>query len=235
MLSRRGRVLSLFALAAVGAAAACLPDPEGDFKDYQDRIKSYASPAGDSGPVAQVDAGPPPAEAVEGVYFASCLSELANGQVKKAFSFWATTKFTPNADKTGGEIDITLGALKLVDGLPPTTLSPSNIVSTITGITGTVDATNSFVAALPAGTQGRFDGSANPISGSNVAISNAGLKGKFIPAGFCARLTGHVDEPAPASRDLDEDKNVCLFTPVKDGDTAPTRVFSDYNVANCPL
>lgn len=240
----RRRVVPLIALGVIAAAAACLPDPEADFTDYQDRIKTYVPPPQptttatsetDSGPIVPVDSGPPPVEPTTGVYFASCLSELANGNVKKTFSFWATTKFTPNAEKTGGELDITLGALKLENGLPPTTLSASNIVSTIPGIVGQVDATNSFVAALANGAKGSFSGTANPISGSDVVIAGAGLKGKFVTTGFCTRLTGHVEQPAAAERDLDENKNVCLFIPVKEGDTAPTRVFSDYSASKCPL
>lgn len=236
---RRRSWLVLLSWGIVAAAPACLPDPDQDFTDYQTRIKSYVPPtptATDQPDAGPIDSGPPPTQVTEGTYFASCLSELANGQVTKTFSFWATTKFTPNTDvTTGGTLSVTLEALKLDNGAPPTTISRANVVSTLPEITGTTDPAGSFVASLPAGVSATFLGTANPISGSNVEISGAGLKGRFATAAFCARLTGHVVQPAPAERDLDENKNFCLFTPVTEGATVPTRTFQDYSVAKCPL
>ena len=234
--------MSLFALAVATAGSACFPDPQGDFEDYQERIKGYVPPStsssssssGDAGPI---DSGPPPVKVEEGTYFASCLSELAGGNVKKTFSFWATTKYTPNADAaTGGTLAITLEALSVEDGNAPKTVSRANIVSKLPDIAGTSNSENSFVATTVGGVPASFAGAANPISGSDVTISNAGLKGRFNTSGFCARLFGHVDKPEAASRDLAEGQNQCLFTPITDGAPAPEgRVKGDYAEGNCPL
>ena len=184
------------------------------------------------------DAGPDAtALPVEGTYFASCLSELAGGNVKKTFSFWATTKYTPNVDaSTGGTLAITLESLSVEDGNAPKTVSRSNIVSKLPDITGTANGESSFVATTVGGVPASFAGAANPISGSDVTISNAGLKGRFNTAAFCARLFGHVDKPEAASRDLAEGQNQCLFTLITDGAAAPEgRVKGDYAEGNCPL
>lgn len=247
MRSRRGTWLSLFALAIIAAAPACFPDPDADFTDYQERIKGYVPPTptntgGTSGTSTSsssggpIEAGPPPVEVTEATYFASCLSELAGGNVKKTFSFWVTAKYTPNQDTTtGGTLSLSLEALKLESGLPPANISRADIVSKLPDIVGTANGSGSFVAAT-AGGSASFAGAANPISGSDVQISNAGLKGVYVPAGFCARLFGHVDKPEAASRDLAEGKNQCLFTPIKEGEAAPTgRVASSYADTNCPL
>jgi hypothetical protein len=221
-------IVGLVFVVACGESGAEIPDPSPATTSQTDAGGSSSSSGDveDSGQTSDTDAGA--TEAFEGAYFASCLSELANGSVKKTFSFWATAKVTPS-----GNFAIVLEALKLDDGQPPTTISRTGIVSTSPEFKDfALDASGSFVAEVGSGQALSFPGSANPISGTNVVIALAGLKGRFASAGFCARLTGHVTEPVPAARDLDENKNTCLFTPVKDGDAAPTRTFSDYT---CPL
>lgn len=228
---------------------ACIPHPEQDFEDYQGRIKTFQgntnnpNPNVDSGPQVIIEAGPPPKEAVEGTYYAACLTELANGSTAKIFSFWVSTKFTPNeAADTGGNLEIVLEALALVDGKPPPTISRAGITGQpLPSISGKTDATGSFVAALEPGKTASFAGAANPISGSDVVLTDegvdpVGLRGKFSENRFCARLTGHVAQPAAATRDLDQNKNFCIFAPTKDGDKRPEYEFpKDYSAANCPL
>lgn len=216
------------------AAAACLPEVTQDFDDYQARARAFKGPvaATDAGPT--IEAGPPPTEAVNGLYVASCLTELANGSVSRVFTFYTKTAFTPSA--TGGKLDVTLQAMALVNNKPPTLFSQAGTVGApLPTVSGTTDANGSFTITVPPGVEMTFPGAANPISGSDVALSNAGLAGRFATARWCARLNGHVDQPAAAARTLDESKNFCIFVAAKDGDPVPTYEFTDFSEANCPL
>ncbi|MBX3230163.1 MAG: hypothetical protein KIT84_24980 [Labilithrix sp.] len=233
------RVRFLFgSLAALGIAAACIPHPETDFEDYQKRIVPFQQEeVVDSGP--PIETGPPPTEAVEGTYFATCLTELDRSNVNKAFSFLVATSFTPN--DSGGELKITLEALALVDGKPPTSSARSGIVGApLPEITGNTNAEGSFVATLAEGQKATFPGAANPISGSDVELITGngvqvGLSGRYVEEKFCARLTGRINQPAAARRNLNPDQNFCIFNKITEGDPAPTVTREEFTPANCPL
>lgn len=216
------------------AVAACAPEVTQDFEDYQKRARAFPEPvvSTDAGPT--VEAGPPPTEAVTGLYVASCLTELANGSTTRVFTFYTTTKFTPTDN--GGTLAVTLQAMALVKNKPPTIFSQAGTVGDpLPTVSGSTDVNGSFVITVPAGVEMTFPGAANPISGSDVALSNAGLAGRFATTHWCARLNGHVDQPAAASRTLDQTKNFCIFVAAKEGDPVPTYQFSDFSEANCPL
>ncbi|MBX3231120.1 MAG: hypothetical protein KIT84_37285 [Labilithrix sp.] len=174
-----------------------------------------------------------------GTYYATCLTELDRSDVDKAFSFLATTSFTRNT--AGGDIEITLEALALVDGKPPTSSARSGIVGAPTPkFTGTTNAEGSFVATLADGQKATFPGAANPISGSDVELITGngvqvGLSGRYVEEKFCARLTGRINQPAAARRNLDPEQNFCIFSRIAEGDPAPTVTREELTPANCPL
>lgn len=215
------------------------PDPEPS--DSGTPTNDSGAPANDSGTPAN-DSGMPVNTPESGPYFASCLSELAAGSVAKTFSFWANVKVTrAGTATTGGTIAVIFEALAIVGGKPPPIVTRAGITGTPTPIiSGSLDTNDAFLAKIEAGTSLTIPGLANPISGSDVLLTNegvnaVGLRGRFAKTRFCTRLVGHVAQPAAAARDLDVDKNFCIFTPTKDGAAAPPYTFGDYSVANCPL
>jgi hypothetical protein len=236
----RARFLVASLMAFAGIASACLPEPTQDYDDFKTRLNDALAAAKGDGGGATIEAGPPPTEAVKASYAASCLTELANGQISKVFTFWTDSSFTPNAAGNGGTLSLILTAEALVNKEPPPTVGKAGFTGQpLPEILGTTDANGSFVATLKPDQTASFPGLANPISGSDVLLTNengvvVGLKGRYATDHFCARLTGHVKQPAAAERNLDEDSNFCLFQAVKDGDPTPQHMFKDYSVANCP-
>jgi hypothetical protein len=206
-----------------------------------------ASPDAGGDGVGRVDGGadatttPPPLISAQGTFVATCLTELANEQLTKVFTFWATTGFAPNVSGVGGDLTITLQPLALTSKSPPETISTSDFTGpALPPIKGQTDANGSFVATIESSQTATAPGASNPISGSDLLLTNengalVGLEGRYSHDHYSARLTGHIKEPAAAERDLDPSANFCLFTPVKDGDPAPAHTVSDYTVANCPL
>jgi len=228
----RARVLvgfsSCFLAAALGPWA-CIPHPDDDFGDYQSRIRALPSQQIEA---STFDAAPPPTQAVKGLYYGACLSELAFGQVTKVFNFYTNTEFTPGP--SGGTLSLTIQALRVVNGvLPPETISSSGISGgVIPAPSAPVDAEGKFALTLGTVT---VPGDSNPISGSNVLIENTTLTGRFAENRFCARLGGDVRQPAAAARTLNIDRNVCQFVPIKDGDTRPEFTAADFQPGACPL
>ena len=239
-------VASLVCGPAVGLA--CLPDPKGDFADYQEAVIPYKPEAGGG----SFD-GAAATEAVEGTFYGACLSQLAQNNPEKVFSFLADTKFTPNAGGAGGKLVFKITPLKtdqdpsLPEGQrgtkPAATVSRANVTGTMLGSETPVDtdARGKFVA--PFG-QVNVPGDANPISKRPVVIDNGGMTGLFSqgaasgPDGgasftICTRLTGDVTTPLTLS--LDPSLNVCQFRQIKDGDPTPTFTKEDFLPGTCPV
>ena len=229
MLRARFTVGCLGALAiAFGAMWACIPHPEGDFEDFQERVSNLPKPVIEA---STFEAAPPPTQAVEGTYYGACLAELAFGSASKRFNFFTVTKFTP--DPAGAKLELSIQPLKVVNRNPPPTVTLA-------------DAVGPQLAAPPANVEssGRFRlelgtvnvaGAANPITGSDVEIVGAFLDGRFAEARFCARLGGQVTKPAAAARTLDPALNICQFVPIKDGDPMPEFTDPDFVTDSCPL
>jgi hypothetical protein len=215
-----------FAAAALGPWA-CIPHPEQDFEDYQERIANI--------PKTQIEAstfdGAPPAEAVKGLYYGACATELAKNQLSKVFNLYTNTEFTPAAG--GGQLVLSFQLLKVKNGtLPPDTVTSADIVGgIIQGAAAPVDATGKFSLSLGTAT---FPGDANPISGSDVRIENTTLIGRFSAGRICARLGGQVVQPVAAARTLD-DTNICQFFPVNEGDPRPEPTLADFQKDACGL
>ena len=213
---------------AFGATWACIPHPDGDFEDYQERIATFPKPLVEA---STFEAAAPPTEAVEGLYYGACLAELAFGQPSKRFNFFTLTKYTP--DPSGAKLQLSIQPLAVVNNQPPPTVSKANAVgSEIPAPAADVSAAGRFRIEL--GTV-NVPGTANPISGSDVEILGSSLDGRFAEARFCARLGGQVVKPAAAARQLDPPQNICQFVPVKDGDPMPEFTEADFQPGSCPL
>lgn len=225
----RVRWLSIFAVAGV-VASACV-NPQGDFDNYADKTAPYRENGAKD--AAAPDAAPP-TEAVQGLYFGSCLSTLAFFRLDRVLRFYTQTTFTPDASGGGGHLVMKLTPLKLgptVNGVssPPTTVSQSETV----GSTFTLDS--------PTTPQGSYSGSlgevtvpgaANPISGRDIVIEGTALAGRFAKERFCGQLSGNVVKPVPVT--LNGPENTCIFVPVKEGDPPPDIKLEDYQ-AGCAL
>jgi hypothetical protein len=217
-------------VAALTAPWACIPHPEQDFEDYQERIASFPKPVIEA---SVIDTGPPPTKAVEGIYYGACLSELAFGQPDNVFNFYTTTKFTPGPNGGPGKLELTIQPLKVFNKKPPATVTLADKVGgAIVATPADVSAAGKYTINLGTVT---VPGEANPISGSNVLIENGSLQGNFAEARFCARLGGEVKQPVAAARTLDTSQNICQFVAVKEGDTRPALTASDFQAATCPV
>lgn len=230
MLRARFTVGCLGALAiAFGATWGCIPNPAGDFEDYQERVSNLPAPP----PLeaSTFETAPPPTQAVEGTYYGACLAELAFGQPSKRFNFFTLTKYTPDA--AGAKLQLSIQPLKVVNNNPPPTVTKADAVGAeISTPPGDVASTGRF--RLELGTVS-VAGAANPITGSDVEILSAFLDGRFAEARFCARLGGQVTKPAAAARQLDPAQNICQFVPIKDGDPMPAFTEADFQANSCPL
>jgi hypothetical protein len=227
----RARVLVGFSICFAAAALgpwACIPHPEQDFDDYQERIANI--------PKSQIDASAfeaaaPPAEPVKGLYYGACLSELAFNQVSKVFNFYTNTEFTPSAQ--GNKLTLSIQALKVKSGsFPPDTITSADISGGIIKAPALVDREGKFRLELGTVT---IPGDCNPISGSNVLIENTVLIGRFAADRICARLGGDVRQPAASARSLNIDKNVCQFVPIQEGAKRPEVTLADLQAEACPL
>lgn len=198
--------------------AACLPNPEKDFDDYGKRAEPFNQGPSDAG--GGIDAKPPE-EAVEGLYYAACLTVLAYGNTDRVFNFYTNTKFVP-AEGGGGTLSLTLKPL----AVDPALLSPPPTVAEA----GTVgDPYTSLPTDGPnVGSDGKFTlqfgsvaipGSANPITGRDILIDNTVFTGRFSSDRSCAQLSGSVTKPTTIT--LEGNKNTCIMVPIKDGDPTP--------------
>jgi len=224
----------------VGAAAgvlasACLPNPANDFDDYANRTASFRET--NTADAAPIDSQAP-TQAVTGIYYSACLSQLAINQVSRVLSFYVETSFTPDP-AGGGKLSLTFTPLKLGNPCPsgtctgaPNAVSKANTDGQTFNITDVpVDAKGVFqpanipgVVAVPA--------DCNPISHRDITINSAAIPGRFQEQQFCTKLSGNVTVPVTIV--LDPSMNTCLFFAVKDGDPPPA-LTSDMFASNCPL
>ena len=218
--------------------AGCLPNPKADYEDFVDRTESYRvdPSAADSAPPPDAQA---PKEAVKGLYFTSCLSQLAFGDVRKLLRFYTVTEYTPS--DTGGTLNLTMtpmlgfdpnaGPIDGITGKPSGEfVSPDNFSLTFgrgpaIPAAGTVDGAGVFTAIM--GTVELLP-EANPISGRPIKIESTVLKGRFASSTdtFCSTLAGQV--VVPIQQPLSAPDNICLFVPLKDGDPLPVQVKADF-------
>jgi hypothetical protein len=206
---------------------ACIPHPEQDFEDYQERIANFPKETVEA---AAFDTSAPPTSAVEGLYYGACLSELEFGQPKLVFNFYPMTKFAP--EPTPAQLTLSIQSLKVINRAPPPTISLAGVIgSPIAAPATTVDAEGLFLIQL--GTV-IIPGEANPVSGSEAQIDDAVLRGRFGADRFCARLGGRVIRPTAAARTLKDGENICQFVPIKDGDPTPTFTGANFQAASCP-
>jgi hypothetical protein len=226
----RARVFVGFSICFAAAAFgpwACIPHPEEDFENYQERIANLPKLGVEA---STFEASAPPAEAVKSLYYGACLSELAFKQASKVFNFYTNTEFTPSPGG-GGTLVLSIQALKIKSGsFPPDTVTSADIRGGIIKATAAVDAQGRFRLELGTVT---VPGECNPISGSDVLIENTTLAGRFAAERFCARLGGDVRQPAASARTLN-DTNICQFIPVNDGDKRPELVYADLAPDSCP-
>jgi len=223
--------LGLLSLAAV---SGCLPNPKSDYEDFLDRTESYRTdPSKADADVAPVDAQAPK-EAVKGLYYASCLSQLAFGDVRKLLRFYTLTEYTPN-DQGGGTLNLNMTPMLGYDKVNDGPTAPDNFSLTFARgdaipANGTVDGAGIFTITL--GTVNLVP-EANPITGRQIKIENTILKGRFASStdAFCSTLQGQVT--VPIQQPLTAEDNICLFVPLKDGDPLPVQVKADFvcNVA----
>ena len=214
---------SLAFLASTAAfAAACIPHPSDDFKEYEDKTLSMRQ-------VAPQDASPPPdaappAQAVEGLYFGACFSQLAAGRTDRVLRFYTTTKFVPSAG--GGALSLEITPLKLPAGaITDETFGKASTTGQAFAVKdAVVDSAGVFTATF-----GNVDvpGNANPISGREIKLENTVFKGRFAdPKKFCTQLSAQVVQPVQQA--LDGPANICLFIEAKEGDKYLDPAKADY-------
>lgn len=228
----RARLVLALVVAGFASGLACIPNPEGDFEDFQERARGFAPPPGGGGD-AGFD-GAPPTQAVEGVYYGACLSQLAFGRLDRVFNFYTKTKFTPDPGGAGGTLTLSLQALTLgATGGPPETVSAAGLVGP--------EQASPQPASPNVTPEGRYTidlgmvtvpGAANPITGRDVIIMNTKLVGRFAQDRFCARLNGNVTQPVQLQ--LEPPRNICQFVPVTEGQATPTFTPADFTPEACP-
>lgn len=228
--------VSLPAAFGVGGAGGCIPHPSDDFDDYNKRTAVYREVVDASSDSA------PPEGSVKGLYFAACLSKLAAGRVDRVLRFYTEVDFVKDADGPTGTISLKLTAMKLAPGnLPPPTVSKSETI----GTTYTIDkqptnALGVYNGAIGTDTDNngipdvQIAKEANPISGREIVLENAGLPGRFAPGTFCSQLVGHVVQPTDI--ELEGAANTCIYIPVNEGDPTPVlKIDASDFAAGCAL
>lgn len=224
---------TLAALGALGAMTAagggCIPHPDGDFEDYQERLSKL--------PKVEVEASTfdaeLPTQSVEGLYYGACLVELGYGNPNNVFSFYTLTKFSSN--EAGSQLTLSIQPLQLggsPKGPPPTVSKAGTVGEVLQSPATPVAANGRFTLQLGRAT---VPGTANNISGSDAVILDTTLDGRFSEGRFCGRLGGEVIQPAPAARTLKPELNICQFAAIKDGDKTPEFTVADFQAASCPL
>jgi len=133
-------------------------------------------------------------------------------------------------DPASPTIALSLQPLQVAGGGPPASISRSGVVGTVAGAAAQENASGHFLFNLQTLT---IPGTANPISGSEVAINTARLEVRWNDgAVFCARLSGTVVKPV--TQTLDPAKNICQFVPVVDGTPTPIFEAADFTETACP-
>jgi hypothetical protein len=203
----------MFGLASAFSASGCIPHPDKDFDSYNERTAQYREI-----PDAATSDSAPPAEPVKGLYFGACLSKLAAGRVDRVLRFYTEVDFLKDANAPTGTITIKLTALKLgPNNGPPAAVSKAETV----GTTYTINNVATNALGVYDGTLGqvKIPGEANPISGREIIVEQAGLPGRFAPGTFCSQLVGQVTQPTEI--ELEGAANTCIYIPVKEGDATP--------------
>jgi hypothetical protein len=215
----------------------CIPDPEGDFKNYNERTASFRNQE-----AGAFDAAPPPGS-FEGLYFAACLSKLAAGRVDRVLRFYTQVKFIKDPDPaTTGKISLELTPMKLGpnDGPPPTVSKDQTVGDSYKIVDKPTNAIGVYDGAIGSDIDGdgktevKIPGASNPISGREIEVETAAVNGRVGPGRFCSQLSGEVVVPTIIT--LEGDANTCLYFPVKEGDVTPTlaKDGSDFK-SGCPL
>lgn len=189
-----------------GIFVACIPHPKEDYDEFIERTADARAP------IPKEEAGPvdstAPTEAIEGLYFGSCLSSLSVGDLNKVLRFYTEVRFLPGA--TGGKLDIKFTPLKGVDlssgnpvPVPPDSVSKSQVFGDPFGVTGSdVTPAGRFRVSFPKVT---IDKNANPISGRAIEIENVTFEGVFSATAGPAPVVDAGGTDAQAALDADTD------------------------------
>ena len=224
--------VAFLGMVASASAAACIPDPKGDFEDYRDKTAGLGEK--DSGP-ADVQAldTKPPETVTDALYIGICVTTLAGKDPAQALRFYTETKYTP-VPGSDGKLTMTVTPMHGWDKTKNDYITPSAVSKANTrgkGITVTDVPVKSsdgrFTANL--GTI-NLPGEANSISGRDAVIANLVLDGKFGVGEFCSTLGGNLT--VPYAYTFNPKENTCLFIKVNEGDPVPAR---DATQFLCPL
>ncbi|MBX3210256.1 MAG: hypothetical protein KF764_34810 [Labilithrix sp.] len=220
-----GVALTIGSLGVVASAtnAACIPDPEGDYKDFRERTANL----GGNEPEPTVDASfdsKPPETAVEALYVGICVTSLAARDPAQALRFYAETKYTPDeGSPSTGKLSMSLTPMVGWDVAGNRYIEPASVSKSETrGDTKVVE-------AIPVTGGGRFTAElgtvtlakeANSISGRDAVINPTTLDGLFGAGDrFCSTLGGLLT--VPYSFTFDPKQNTCIFVKAKEGDPLP--------------
>lgn len=218
------------ALTVLVAAAACIPDPEGDYNDFIDRTEGLRGATGEGD--ASIDSRPPE-DAVEQLYVGICVSQLAARDPRQALRFYTISRYVPDGE--AGKLSLDLTPMRGWDTAPGGSyVTPANVTeSEKVGVTrNVVDApvaagTGRFTAVIPEVT---LEPAANSVSGRYSVLERVTLDGRFTQDAFCARLSAELTQPYRAQ--LTADQNTCLFRKVAEGDPMPSIPYTEFV---CPL
>ena len=229
---RRSLLASSLTAAAGGAViVACIPDPKGEYQDYQDRTADLVGDGGGGG--GEVIDAKPPEEAVEQLYVAVCVTSLSGRNPEQALRFYTETKFVPEGG--GGKLTLTMSPLVGWND-PPTDayIPPAEITVAKSETRG-----DPLSAEMTVGADGRFtqnlgkidlDRAANSVSGRAAVIENVTLDGVFgSDERFCAQLSGSLTVPYNAT--LNPALNTCIFLKATEGQKVPALTQGEFTCA----
>lgn len=219
LLTRSMFVSSLLALATI-PVTACV-DPQQDFNDYAARTAdAHAPPPLNTVSDAATDAPlyAPDASFSSTMFFESCLTGQANGNVSEANGSVASMTFTPKPGG-GGTLTFTNTPLKI----GATSLTQTSGMSS-TASPATIAPDGSGTATFG---QTIIPADANPVSNMQLTLSMSTLSFHVeSETQICANLHGTVVEPAAATV-----TGPCIFAPISGNGPLPTFQLSDYH---CP-
>ena len=204
----------------VVGGAACIPDPKGEYEDWQERTANLGPSTDIPTDAAALDTKPPET-VTEALYVGICTTALASSDPAQALRFYAKSKYTPDG-AGGGKLNLALKFLvgwQNGDYITPDAVSQANtrgneIIVNDVAIAGG----GRFTAQL--GEIG-IPADANTISGREAKVRDTVLDGKFGTGEFCSTLGGHLF--VPYDYDFVPKDNICLWVEVKEGDPVPTR------------
>lgn len=197
----------MFPLAAVGClllAAACLPDPRGDYDDFLKNTEEYRKVAPkDAGVTVDSSAAK---TAFKSIYFAVCSSPLAAGDMSKTFRFLVDLDYQPQA--TGATGDFILNTFKTT---ARTFSRAETVPPSIDFLKTPIDAKGRFSPSRPVSI---IAGAGNPNSGRDIEINNLQLAGLITEQPkFCFSFTGKAVKPIQLDFEA-----TCLLFEMKEGD-----------------